>query len=1058
MSQGEPVPQPPLKPLIGNLAELDADAPIQSFMRLAKTYGPFFKLKIIDREMYLASSQALVNELCDETRFRKRIHAPLREIRAFAGDGLFTAHNSEPNWGKAHRILMPAFGPIGVRDMFDKMVDIADQMFVRWERFGPNAAIDVPDNMTRLTLDTIALCAFDYRFNSFYQTDMHPFVAAMVGALDEAGRRARRPKVVSTLLLPKALQFQSDTALMRAVAQDLIAERRRDPAGSAKKDLLSLMLNGVDPVTGEKLDDDNIAHQMITFLIAGHETTSGLLSFATYLLLKNPDALQKARDIVDRVLGEGLPRIEHLAELRYIEQILMESLRIWPTAAAFAVYPMEPTVLGGKYPLTPDDTVLILEPMLHRDPEVWGEDAEIFRPERFAPENAEKLPPNAWKPFGNGARACIGRPFAMQEAQLVLAMMLQRFDFRLDDPAYQLRIHETLTIKPEGLRVRARARRTDQLAPRPAASTLRASASAPSPSRPIDLSTATDLLVLYGGNTGSCEMFANRIAGEAPGHGFRPTISPMDEFAGRLPRTGAIVVITASYEGQPPDNARQFVAAADGLSAGALEGACYAVFGCGNRQWARTYQAIPKRVDAALAAAGAKRLVERGEADSGGDFFGAFDAWHATLWPALAKAFGKPDAAPIELRGLDIQFVDESRESSLRLPELKPGTVVENRELVDMSAPKARSKRHIEFALPAGMTYRAGDYLAVLARNPQNAVERVLRRFGLAGDRLVVIARGATSAGLPTDRPVSCRDLLSSYVELSQPATRAQVEVLRDTTRCPPESAELKHLAGDQYDRDVLARRASVLDLLERFQSCELTFARFLEMLPPMRARQYSISSSPLWKADHATLTVAVVDAPALAHAGRFHGVASTFLASVQPGDRVSIAVRASNARFQPPADPTKPMIMICAGSGLAPFRGFLQDRAAQKAAGRIIGPSLLFLGVDHPDVDFLYRDELDAWQKAGIVDVRPAFSEKPEGEVRFVQHRVWSDRRDVEALFRDGATIFVCGDGQHMAPAVRETLIRIYRQATNVDEASAEAWADAVEREHGRYVADVFI
>lgn len=131
---------------------------------------------------------------------------------------------------------------------------------------------------------------------------------------------------------------------------------------------------------------------MVTFLIAGHETTSGLLSFATYLLLKNPDVLQKARGIVDEVLGDETPRVEHLAQLRYIEQILMESLRIWPTAAIFAVKPLADTMLAGKYPLTTEDSVMILEPMLHRDPAVWGEDVEAFVPERFAPENAEKLP------------------------------------------------------------------------------------------------------------------------------------------------------------------------------------------------------------------------------------------------------------------------------------------------------------------------------------------------------------------------------------------------------------------------------------------------------------------------------------------------------------------------------------------------------------------------------------------------------------------------------------------------------------------------------------------
>ena len=180
-------------------------------------------------------------------------------------------------------------------------------------------------------------------------------------------------------MLSKARQFQADKELMDKVARELIAERRRDPKGNEKNDLLNLMLNGVDPVTGEKLSDENIGYQMITFLIAGHETTSGLLSFATYLLLKNPDVLQKARSIVDEVLGEEVPRVEHLAQLRYIEQILMEALRIWPTASVFSVSPHKDTVLAGKYPLTTRDIVMVLEPMLHRDPKVWGDDVEAFR-------------------------------------------------------------------------------------------------------------------------------------------------------------------------------------------------------------------------------------------------------------------------------------------------------------------------------------------------------------------------------------------------------------------------------------------------------------------------------------------------------------------------------------------------------------------------------------------------------------------------------------------------------------------------------------------------------
>src|SRR6266700_5827925 len=186
------IPQPKPDPLLKNLKDMDPNGPVQGLMQLARTYGPIYRLSLPERDMIVVSSQELVNELCDEKRFDKKVHTALENIRAFAGDGLFTAYTPEPNWTKAHHILMPAFGPAAIRDMFESMLDIAEQMMERWERFGADAVINVPDNMTRLTLDTIALCAFDYRLNSFYQNEIHPFVNAMVEALVESGARGRR--------------------------------------------------------------------------------------------------------------------------------------------------------------------------------------------------------------------------------------------------------------------------------------------------------------------------------------------------------------------------------------------------------------------------------------------------------------------------------------------------------------------------------------------------------------------------------------------------------------------------------------------------------------------------------------------------------------------------------------------------------------------------------------------------------------------------------------------------------------------------------------------------
>ena len=401
------------------------------------------------------------------------------------------------------------------------------------------------------------------------------------------------------------------------------------------------------------------------------------------------------------------------------------------------------------------------------------------------------------------------------------------------------------------------------------------------------------------------------------------------------------------------------------------------------------------------------------------------------------------------------ELVRGTRQGVLRQNELQLGEVVENRELVNMASPLGRFKRHVEIKLPKGVTYRTGDYLAVLPTNPPQNVERALRRFTFAvDDRMVIRSSGLTS--LPTGYPVSVGDLLANYVELAQPATQKQVEALADATRCPPEKHELEALAKD-YDAEVLAKRVSVLELLERFQACELTFADFLAMLPPLRARQYSISSSPLWKADHCTLTFSVLDAPAASGQGRYVGVASSFLAHAEPGTRIPVAVRPPNVAFHPPASPETPIIMACAGTGIAPFHGFLQERALQKEHGQAVGPALLFFGCDAPDMDFLYQEELKAWEAEGVVRVYPAFSHQPEAEAKYVQDRLWQDRKEVEQLFRQNAHIYVCGDGKRMAPAVRETFVRIYQEAARVSFEAANSWADELERTSTRYVADVF-
>ena len=200
--------------------------------------------------------------------------------------------------------------------MFDDMYDIATQLALKFARHGPQAAIPVAEDFTRLALDTIALCAMNYRFNSFYSEELHPFIRAMTDFLVECGCRNRRPSVMPGFLHRKATEkFEADIAIMRDTADEVVRNRQQNP--DKRKDLLASMLEGVDSRTGEKLDSDNITSQLITFLIAGHETTSGTMSFAFYMLLKHPSAHHKVQQEVDRVIGRGPVEVDHLNKLPY---------------------------------------------------------------------------------------------------------------------------------------------------------------------------------------------------------------------------------------------------------------------------------------------------------------------------------------------------------------------------------------------------------------------------------------------------------------------------------------------------------------------------------------------------------------------------------------------------------------------------------------------------------------------------------------------------------------------------------------------------------------------
>jgi unspecific monooxygenase len=195
----------------------------------------------------------------------------------------------------------------------------------------------------------------------------------------------------------------------------------------------------------------NIRYQVINFMVAGTDTTSGALSFALYYLARNPDAMARARSEVDELWADGTPDYEQVIKLRYLRRVVEEGMRLWPPVPGYWREAREDTMLAGRYPMKAGEAVFVLLPALHRHP-VWGNDPGRFDPDRFLPARVKSRPAHVYKPFGTGERACLGRQFALHEAALVLGTLVRRYDLAVV-PGYQLKVREALTLRPVDIRL-----------------------------------------------------------------------------------------------------------------------------------------------------------------------------------------------------------------------------------------------------------------------------------------------------------------------------------------------------------------------------------------------------------------------------------------------------------------------------------------------------------------------------------------------------------------------------------------------------------------------------
>ncbi|MGT4070618.1 UNVERIFIED_CONTAM: assimilatory sulfite reductase (NADPH) flavoprotein subunit [Aeromonas hydrophila] len=534
-----------------------------------------------------------------------------------------------------------------------------------------------------------------------------------------------------------------------------------------------------------------------------------------------------------------------------------------------------------------------------------------------------------------------------------------------------------------------------------------------------------NLTILYGSQTGNAKGVASAIKAQAEARGLPVTLTSMADYKPKqLKKETHLLVVVSTYgEGEPPESAVDLFEQLKKGKVGKLEGLKFAVLGLGDSSYEFFCQ-TGKDFDSLLTKAGADRVHELASLDV--DYQDAAKAWGEQALNAIAATLSAGPAGSSVASAVQ-QAVGHSQYSK---ENPFPARLSVNQKITGRDSTK--DIRHIEISLEeSGIRYQPGDALGIWFDNDPALVNEVLAQAGLSGDE-------ATARG-------SLREVLSRELELTR-LHGGFITGLADISG----NAALKDLAGDKAQVNALVASAQVVDVLKRFPTA-LTAEQLLSLLRPLTPRLYSIASSQSEVEEEVHLTVGVVRYPQEDGTVR-SGAASSYLADRLAEDAEVRVFVEHNNNFRLPSNPDTPVIMVGPGTGIAPFRAFLQEREAQGAEGN----NWLFFGNPHFTQDFLYQVEWQRYVKSGLLSkISLAFS-RDQAEKVYVQHRLREAGQELYQWLEAGAHFYVCGDANQMAKDVQEALLDVIAEHGHKSREEAEEYLSELRRAK-RYQRDVY-
>lgn len=405
-------------------------------------------LRILD--VYILNQPAYIQHvLLDNHRNYSKDTFQYNLLASITGRGLLTSDGDY--WLRQRRLAQPAFHRKKITAFSDIIVGATQSMLEGWEEIRSKAElVDIDAEMMRLTLEIVGKALFSVDLRIEAQT----LTQSVLAALDHLVFRSRNPfSLPNPIPTRRNREFQAALGQLNRAVEGIIQARRKSAVEmSDAGDLLELLMNARDPDSGESMDDAQLRDEIITLLIAGHETVASALTWTWYLLAKNPDSGARLRSELERQLGGRMPCADDLPNLPYTQMVFEEALRLYPPAWIITRKALNKDEIGGEI-IKPGSLIVISPYTIHRHPDFW-DSPERFQPERFASENPADRPRFAYIPFGGGPRLCIGDSFARVEAQLVLAAAAQRYRLHLE-PGASVEAEPMVTLRPKnGLKMR----------------------------------------------------------------------------------------------------------------------------------------------------------------------------------------------------------------------------------------------------------------------------------------------------------------------------------------------------------------------------------------------------------------------------------------------------------------------------------------------------------------------------------------------------------------------------------------------------------------------------